>query len=1027
MTLFFSPMRIDADNIFAAAAAGLLAVLLPAVAGGPALAQDAALTGAVVDEAGEPLAGAQVRVVGDGGGDDGGATARTDAEGRFALQNADRTQRLRVTWEGRKQKTVPARAFAGEDPVVIGKASDLIPLGHGREVRRAELTVAVDVIDGDELDDLSSVRDPMNALYGRLAGLWVQQNTGPPGQREATLTVRGPSTLNDESPLVLVDGFEGSLVSLSLEEIERVVLMKGVGATARYGQRGANGVLLVTTKEGRSGGQPTYDLSAEYGAMTPTRMPSFLDAPAYAQAVNQARASDGRDARYSETDIERYRSGAFGDFYPNVDWVDQVTRNRGGQAKVNFHARGGDETAAYFVNLGYQRESGFYSDEFADAPRNFSTQLRGDKINLRIAGDLNITNSTLAKINLATSIQSRDEPRQGNVLGPAYATPSAAIPVRYRGGAFGGSTVFRSNPAAQLALGGNRTVTQRYVNLTGQISQGLDKWIPGLDATLRAGYDNAASFVGGNEQGYVLEQASLDFVNDVVVDTNVTTFGEASPLEPYRYSGGLHRSQFDFEGRLNYDATVGSDDLNASLLYHQQGETRGVGNQTFRWQKFAGDVRYGIDDTYFLNAVASFQGSNRIQTQGDRWGFFPAVSAAWLLSNEGFLSGSGALDELKLRASAGKAGNGRVPITNITSPRYSGTGSAGRFYRFGSNASLFFGTGQDPLPAPTKTFESSYEADVGLDLEAWDRLSASAEAFYARRTDILVGSNGSISDVLGLSVRQRADGVVENRGVELDIGWEDEMEDVTYSLGGQVAYAQNTVIDQNEAPRPFDYLEREREAVSQRFGLETDGFFDSDQEIQDAPTQQFGDVQPGDIRYVDQNDDGVINRNDRVPVGAPAFPELTYAGRIGAGYKGFHLSALFQGMGRRSVYLSRSDVYWPLRGQSGNISTWYDNYWTPDNKDGAELPRLTTEENQNNFQVNDLWVRSGAFVKLRFAELSYTLDEEFASSLGVGETAIYLRGRNLFSLDGIDYADPENVNTTYPSTRSYVLGVNLRF
>jgi hypothetical protein len=301
-----------------------------------------------------------------------------------------------------------------------------------------------------------------------------------------------------------------------------------------------------------------------------------------------------------------------------------------------------------------------------------------------------------------------------------------------------------------------------------------------------------------------------------------------------------------------------------------------------------------------------------------------------------------------------------------------------------------------------------------------------AEYFNVRRENIFVSSLGQYSDIIGVLPEQVPGGIVENKGYEIDLTWADNIGDFEYFITGRFSEYKNTIVNNNEEFRPYDYLRREGRPMGQYFGLESDGFFADQADIDNSPTSDFGEVRPGDIKYVDQNDDGIIDEFDQVPLANSSLPEIYYSANIGLTYKGFRITALFQGIERSTTYLNDSHIYWPLRSVNDNISTWYNNYWTPENRNAA-LPRLTALPNNNNFRVNDIWLRDNSFLKLRYAEVSYVLPTSIYSGLGIEQVRLFLQGNNLFSIDDIEYQDPENIGVTFPSLRTYTIGLNLRF
>lgn len=975
------------------------------------IAQNRTINGEVIDKDGAPLRNVKIMIKGHK------FTTYTDSDGQFTV-SAGGGESLILETQGSKQR-VQVPPESERMTVVYEGSQDVVSLGYGSHLPKQELTAAVELLSANDLMK-TSVSNPANALFGKIPGLWISQNSGPPTRKNPEMNIRGLSTLGSRNMLVLVNGFERPVSSVAMEEIEDIKVFKDAAGKAIYGQQGANGVILISTKEGGNH-SPVFNFSIERGITSPTRTPQFLEAAPYARAVNEARQNDGLETRYSETDIERYTSGDSPVLWPNVDWMDQVLGDQGSKSRFNFNVSGGDEKVDYFVNLTYQGEQGFYKK--TESNPGYSSQIDYDQVNIRTTGSMDISPTTKVKIDLAGMIQNLQEPYQSNILNAVYSIPSNAFPVKNTDGSWGGTNLYGNNPVARLSDTGYSLNNRRDIFLTAQLNQELDNLWEGLSATLKVGYDNGVTAIEGERKNFIYKEFNpVVDTNGTVIDTTVTQYNSESDLSPFRgISGQHHVRSTDLEARFNYSNTFQSSTLNALISFHQQNDRTDVSNNTFRWQNLATNVHYGLKNKYFFDFTISYQGSNRIQNSKDRWGIFPAISASWLMSNEAFLQESSHINKLKLSASWGKTGNGYIPIRDLTSKRFGGGGG----YNFGANNNSLPGRRQNFIGIPLKTFESSYETNIGIETLLFNKLRIKGDLFYAKRKNILVNSQGRISNVIGIDTGSRADGIVENKGFEVDIGWDHKIGEINYFLNGQVSFARNKIVNQNEVFRPYSYQKREGKQIGQRFGLETNGFFQDEADIADSPTQMFGEVRPGDFKYVDQNDDGVIDEYDQVPIGNSSFPNTYYSATLGFGYKGFDISASIQGVANRTVMLNSSGIFWPLR-DNGNMSTWYTNYWTSENKN-AELPRLTTLQNNNNFQANDVWLRDGSFIKLRYIELSYSLPNSITSKVNVDRAVIYLRGRNLYSSDKINYVDPENLNPTYPSIQAYNLGLKVQF
>ena len=936
-----------------------------------------------------------------------------------------------LTFSGYAQTETDSEANDTQETNAVdgqGKASKMpalldheINLGYNIISTKDELTSAVGVMNAAELGKITVI-NPSNALFGQINGLRAFQNTGyNPDERGAGLNIRGFATTGSNGILVLIDGVERPLNTVVIEEIESVTVLKDASAKAAFGQRGGNGVLLITTKRGKIG-KPQFSVSFEQGISNPTRLPTFLNAPSYARAVNEAMTNDGVAAgslRYSQSDIQQYESGANPFLYPDVDWMDETLNDGGSFSRMNFNANGGNERVRYNVGINYQNDEGLYNTNGA-----FDSKLDFDKLNYRTNLDITISPTTTVQVNTAGFLSFYQRPAASDIVADAFEIPSALFPVRNENGSWGGTSLFGNNPVALINdTGFDMTHTRSFLTDL-RINQDLSQVVKGLGLELFGSYDTQAAFLENESKSFVYTQVTPE-LNDQgeIIGSTGLILGEDTDLTPSRAADeSVQNAHFDLRAKINYDRTFGAHKVSAWLLTQYEQFDLPGGNARFVRQNSVASVNYGLSNKYFLNATVSYDGNNRIQVKEDRFGIFPAISAGWLISNEGFMKNINFLDALKIRGSYGKVGNDRFTNLNLTEAKFGG----GPGYVFGHNFNGSPGQIEQQIPIESKTFESSYESNFGIEGQLFDKLSFAFDAFFIRRENILAPTNGIYSQTLGIEPLSEANGIVESQGIELDLTWADQVGDFNYFITARFSQYSNEIININEEQRPFPYMRREGQSIGQYFGMQAEGFYADQNDIDNSPVSEFGTVRPGDIKYLDRNDDGVINQFDEAPIGNQGFPEIYYSTSLGFGYKGFQVSALFQGTEGSSVYLNDPHLFWPLQGDD-NMSTWYQNYWTENNKASAELPRLTREANQNNFRPNTIWVRDASFLKLRYLEVAYRFPEKLVDNLKLQNLTVYLRGNNLFSIDDLDYVDPENPGTTYPSLRTFNAGIKATF
>lgn len=989
----------------------IMALLLLFFTEQKALAQELAIKGIVKDAAGQPVEGLLITVK-----ENSTVTAFTDQNGEFII-HGETGHHIEIN---AYQKTQLVKINGNEISVTLDHGSEMIPLGFGQSRRKEEMTASVSKVDGRELTRIS-VQNPVEALYGKLSGLTVLQNGGESWSSNPDLFIRGRETFRDASLLVLIDGFERPLSSISLEEIENIVVLKDAAALAIYGQRGANGVMLVTTKRGRYNSF-SVESSYSHSVTEPTRLPRFLSAPDYARAINQARINDGDAPLYSASQIETYESGSSPYFYPNVNWYDEALNDRGSRRDFNATFSGGGSNVTYLAVLNYQDEEGLYKP--VDSNEGYSTQLKYGRLNYRTNLDIDLTKSSLLKVNFAGNLINNRRPgaQSGQLFNALYSTPSALFPVRTFDGVYGGNHIYGNNPVALIEGTGYSTSHSRELLFDAGIRQSLDAFAKGLSAEIAVASDNYVSYWDGKNRNFLYEAVSpvLDGVG-TVVDTLISQYGQDTQLSYYNNLGNQRRHA-TLRANLNYFKSIGDNELNLLFGFQEDKLVKKGQYNVFLNQNLYGTLHYGIAQKYFIDAAISYAGSNMLPDR-ERFGFFPSLSAAWLLSKEGFLSGSKTVTNLKLRASWGITGSNLIP-QNLYRQSYNSSGGS---YYFTDNNTGFSGFSEGRLITENVTYESSAKSNIGLDGMLFDNLSFSFDVFYARRQNILANANGIYSDVVGVPDPLTSIGVVDNKGFELDLRWSDQIGQVNYFVDGMLSFARNEIIEMSEEYKPYDYLKETGGRIGQHFGLQAIGFFEDDAEIASSPKQEFSEVRPGDIKYKDQNNDGLIDAFDQVPVGYSSLPEMYFGAALGAEFKGFGFSAVVQGIKNKSVYLNTQSVYRPFVANNNVSEEAFKNSWTPETAGSAIWPRLTMKDNDNNYRQNDIWIADGSYIKLRNVDVYYDLKSSALENLKVNKLRFFARGNNLLSIDKIDILDPENLGVNYPIMRSYSVGVNVGF
>jgi len=887
-------------------------------------------------------------------------------------------------------------------------------------------TMATSTVSGDCLLNRSSV-NPANTLYGRLNGLIVLQGAGygSVGEPDPTLYIRGIGTLSSNTPLVLVDGMERPLSTLVTEEIESVTILKDAVALALYGMRGANGVVLVTTKRGKEG-KMDINVSWQHAFTTPTRLPKFANSIAYMDAVNEGLANEGLAPRYSNLQRQAYQNGNNPLLFPDVNWMDETFREWGHRDQINFSARGGTEKARYFSLINFISDRGL--NKVDDANTDYVTRLMSTAANVRTNIDVNLTPSTLLQANLLARISEVNRPGAYTDLDLTWVPfnlPPNVYPVKNADGSWGGAdAIYPMNPVAQSTATGYAATHARGIYADMLLKQDLGKFVEGLSVEGKIGFD--AFFESEDIRAkQFLAKSVIPVLNEsgAVVDTTINEYGRDDQELGFSTRLVSQNRFFDLQLRLNYDKEIGAGHLASFLLYRQDKKVLPGQNQTFLHQEITAFGHYSLKERYYFDLSLSAAGSARLP-KNNHWGFLPAVGAAWRLSREAFLANAGWLDDLKLRLSFGLAGSDRIPY-NLDLYPFVGGGA----YIFGDNYIYQGGMTEGNLPAKKVTYEKNRMFNLGIESQFLQKIMLNVDVFFNKRYDIMVSRAGSISSILGATHAYAPDGEVKNHGFEIGIGISDQIGDFKYNIGGQFMFARNTIVNMNESFQPYDGLKRTGRPVGQLFGMETVGFFRDEADINQSPLQMFSNVYPGDFKYKDQNGDNQVDENDAVPIGyTNVCPEIYYSATLDLSYKKFGISALLQGIGNYSQYTAHQSLYFPLMSNATVSEHYLENCWRPgaDNS-GATYPRLTTTESSNNYRLNSAFIANASYLKLRSAEVYYKLPMSLISKVRVDECKLFFRGMDLFSIDQIKVLDPEARGIAYPSLKSFHLGFTLTF
>lgn len=978
------------------------------------------VTGRVLDEKGKPVAGALVSVE-----ENPLVRVATDKNGRFEI-TAVKGSRLKVQTGDDAMKVVKIEN-GSELTVVMDYSSEKVNYGFGLQQTNAESTGAVSTVYAENIDK-SSAFSIGNSLYGNVLGLTTMQSTGVVWEQMPSMYIRGLKTLNGNNGILLVvDGLERdnnwqALKYITPEEVESVSVLRDAAALALYGYRGVNGVVNIVTKRGKYDTREinfSYDHAFNYM----TRKPELADAYTYASALNEALTNDGKQVRYSQNELNAFKNGTSPYLYPNVNWWEEVFRDRGASDIATLSFRGGSTKMRYYTMMNLQNNRGFIKN--FDTNADYSTQEKYSKANFRTNLDIDLSPKTKMQANIMGILNEFSRPGMGsdNLISKLYQLPSAAFPIRTESGLWGGNTTWGEN-WNPVALTEGRAYSKghtRGLYADMSLRQDLSSLTKGLGASVRIGYDNLASYWENHTKGYKYGMASgASWENGLPIAGEEITGGKDTEMSGDSKLDWQYRA-FNFQMNVDWQRQFGVHSLYSMLLYtYKYDNAKGI-NNTFYRQNAGWYTHYGFKNRYFADFTLMASASNLLAPD-HRWNVSPTVGLAWLISNEKFMQSQNVVDFLKLRASFGMLNTDNIPGNGY----WNETVGGGNGYPINNNFGGDGGWHEGRLASVNGTTEKAYKYNAGVDATLFKGLTLTVDGFYERRSDIWVSSDGQNSAVLGASGSYVNAGIVDSWGTEIGANYYKKMGNVELNLGGTFTYNRSKIIEMLEEPAAYDYTRSTGNPVGQIFGLQAIGYFVDQADIDNSLPQQFGPVKAGDIKYKDMNGDKVINSDDRVAMGYNSTcPEIYYSFSLGLEWKGLGFSAQFQGVGNYTAILSGT-YYHPLVDNTTISNYVYRNRWTPETPN-ARFPRLTTETVDNNLQTSSLWLADRSFLKLRNCEVYYKLPSSWLNRFWVKNAKVYVRGVDLLCFDSIDQLDPEAMNNSYPATRSIHVGLSVGF
>ena len=1014
------------------------------------------VTGIVKDPDGLEVIGATILQEGTSNG------VTTDLDGKFSLKLIDGSQKIVVSYIGFETQVISVKSNAPLNILLKTQENvleEVTVVAYG--VQKKETVTGAIVSVGTDALLRSPNASVANALAGQLTGVSTVQTSGQPGQEDPQIFVRGAGTLTDEAstPLILVDGVEMPFFQMDPNEIENITVLKDASATAVFGVRGANGVILVTTRRGKEG-KATISVSSSVGLSRPTRLLEMADSYEYALRYNEMEINDGKrleELSFQPYALEMFRTNADPIMYPNTDWLDYLYKKASVQTQHNINISGGTKKVKYFVSAGFLYQNGMVKEQPGlDYDANFSYK----RYNFRANLDVEVSKTTQVKVNIGGILGTTHQPNSSS--NGTWTTLNWAQPFSSPGIIDGkviknddryfGNVKLISGLQAFYGTGYNE-VAKNTMNMNLEVIQKLDMLTKGLELRIKGAYNTNYTFKKNRQSdtevwtpfyqssidgsGLVPGSAGFDYtqVYRVSGKNSVLSYSESNGKGRDWYLEASLRYAKKFKKRHNFSAML---QYNQSKTYYPEMFTA----QPSAYVGFVGRLTYDYDLKYMFEFNAGYNGSENF-APGKRYGFFPAGSVGWIITQEDFMKNQKWIEYLKLRATCGLVGN-----DNMKKYRYLYLPGVYNLKQNGYNFGIDTPQNQPAaiegkLGNPDVTWEKALKQNYGLEaIFLKNRLKFTFDYFREYRKDILISRNtipsvfylpSTLLPVVNL-------GEVSNHGFEVELKWNDRYEDFSYWIQANASFARHKIIfmDEVEPNEPYMAMTGRSTGLNDNYGYIAEGFykesdFDENGNLLEGYPSPGVTVYPGDVKYKDLNNDGVINTDDQTYIGFPKRPELNFGLNYGINYKGWEVTFNWVGAANRSIVYD-DEFRYPF-GQTGNRSLMkfmVDERWTPAKGDLAEAPRFSQNSKEFNYRNSSLWIRNASYFRLKTLKVGYSFNNKpLLKRIGVSALQVYVSGYNLLTFDGLKYMDPEvnpdKQNNTYPITQTYNLGVNITF
>jgi len=1041
-------------------------LFLIALCSGVVNAQSVSVSGRVIaDDEPDGMPGVNVTVTGTTIG------AVTDVTGRYTITVPTAQSTLRFSAVGYKSQEV---AVNNQRIVNVTLALDVLALEEVvvtafGEQKKSSIVGAVSNIKSEDLRRAAPSNLTGN-IAGRITGALVRLNDGNVGGGDyrygsgeldnAQIFIRGRATSNPANPLVIVDGVESSFGRINPEDVDQLSVLKDASATSMYGVRGANGVIVVTTKQGVIG-KPKVSVNTQVRAHSPLKYPRPLDGYQYALLKNEALRNNGDAPQFTQEDLEHYRLKDDPYFHPNVDWYDELVKPFFIEEQYNANVTGGTDRVKYYVSGEYNHAGGPWKAK-KDRENDYK------RFNLRTNLDFNLTKTTDLNVKLNGRMETRGDVNYGESTGQRYygsfwyhisAVCPITAPIRWPNGTWAHGDAGPWNARAILDDGGYRTRMSNALDASLNLQQKLDFITPGLSASVlySSTYTSGYRRVWGGEQVNATWNYTVDPVTGAEKYTMVRAQGShdrgvaVDNDNMVRYT---RNQQMEF--RLKYDRLIADRHQINALILAQQSKQETVWYIPVTYRGFTGRINYSYDLKYIIELSGAYNGSDNF-SKGNRYALFPALGLGWVISEEKFWKENlKFIPYMKIRGGYGMVGNDKLAGGMRYLYRYAFNGSPNRYneysaetYNFGIIPVSQYGIYEGTLGNENITWEIARKSNLGVDLQLWEsRIRFTTEVFYENRSNILavredVPDQAGYSSGSGTTVTLPPGNVreVTNRGYEFELSFSDSFGDFDFSVGGNYSFARSRVENWAEAQQEYTYRMRKGVPVNQPIGYIWTGKFYTQADLDNpAVPRPAGTIRPGDLMFEDINGDGIIDANDQTRklgkngIGYGFIPEIVYGFNTNFGYKGFYLDLFWQGSAHVSSRWVNSMRYEFNGGQGGNVYSFHLDRWTEETQATAKYPRLIIGAAPLTREASSFQYINSSFLRLKSAELGYSFPKKMISGLGVSSLKIFIGGNNILTFDKVGFVDPEynpegtgNSGNAYPATKFYSVGVNVAF